>query len=383
MVYKNVYVPVIKGKPNDLKAIEKVAASTRYAIKPLIEITPVNRKKESADDHIARFADLLERRALSGDLFIDLYGLLPEENVASGENATIAGFKLLKSKGIVATPVYGFERNDEIWSDLEKLVSASGTGFCFRISIDDLDDLAEDTWSQIIERTVQLKLSPSKVDIIIDLRYIGETQESGKSVGTLVNELKELVVDFLSYNPRASTYRSITVCGSSALKTVSQIPKDEVGEITRVELHLWSALYQELSGCIPLSFGDYGVIHPDFADFGQNKNANAKIRYTVADKIVYFRGHGLYRPIKDFGQYRTIAQKICSDNRYRGRHASFGDDYIYKCANSNGVSGNLGPLVLADMNHHVTYTANQVQRLLRIFERSLTEKEIEQAIVVV
>jgi hypothetical protein len=384
MLKKTKYVPILKCKDNEIKAIGNVAASIRYNIKPLVEITPLNQKNKRVDDHIAKFVDLLSKHARSGDLFVDFYGLLPEENVASGENATVAGFKLLNSQRIEVTPVYGFERNDEIWPDLQKIVSAFGKGFCFRISIDDLDDQAENTWRQIVERSAQLHLLPSDIDIVLDLRYVGENPETGESVSRLVSDLKELVIDFLSYNPRAAEYRSITVCGASALKTVSRIPKDEVGEVTRVELHLWSSLYHELGEFTILGFGDYGVIHPDFTDPGKIDNVSAKIRYTAGSKIIYFRGHGLLKPIKDFDQYRALSKKISLDNRYRGRYSSYGDDLIYKCANGLGGTGNLGTWVLADMNHHITYTANQVQRLLRIFtEPSLTESEKEQALEIV
>ncbi|MBF3728241.1 hypothetical protein ISG25_37580, partial [Burkholderia pseudomallei] len=72
---------------------------------------------------------------------------------------------------------------------------------------------------------------------------------------------------------------------------------------------------------------DYGVIHPDFSDIGPNKYMNAKIRYTVGDKIVYFRGHGLLHPVKDYNQYYDLAKKVVTDTRYRTRKYSFGDSY--------------------------------------------------------
>lgn len=379
MFVKNAYVPIVKGKPNDLKAIEKVAASIRYGIKTLIEITPTN-IKESTDKHVEYFVNLVSHYAHIGDLFVDFYGLLPEETMASGENAVISGFYQLKSKNVTVTPTYGLQRNDNIWLDLREVVSAFEVGFGFRISLDDLDDQAEDTWEQIIERSALLGLSESDIDIILDLRYIGEDSENRKGGATWVNYLKELVIDFLAYNRNASKYRSITVCGSSALKTVSSIPKDGIDEVIRVELKLWLALCKELGESVSLGFGDYGVIHPNFADSFKSKNPNAKIRYTIKDKTIYFRGHGLKLPTKDTEQYRELSKKVLSYKSYDFKCISFGDTYIYNCANFISEPGYLNSWVLADMNHHITYTAQQIQRVLQSFEESKTGPELDIAI---
>lgn len=385
MFVKNAYVPIIKGKQNDIEAITKVAASISYGIKPLIEITPNNDKCKSTDEHIAEFVHRVFNYASTsgGDFFVDFYGLFPDENVASGENAIISGFELLKSKSITVTPVYGLQRNDNIWFNLRNIVSDFKAGFCFRISIDDLDDQAEDTWRQIIEQSVVLGLSPSEIDIIIDLRYIGESPEIVKSCNYLVNELQELVIDFIYYNRNASSYRSITICGSSALKTVSSIPKDGIGEVIRVELRLWIALRKELSDSIQFGFGDYGVIHPNFIETSKSdsfKYINAKIRYTSGDKITYFRGHGLYYPKKDFEQYHALSDKLRASKYFCHKCVSIGDDYVCKCANLTNGPGNLKQWVLADMNHHIVYTATQVQRILQCIAESRTERELELAI---
>lgn len=114
-------------------------------------------------------------------------------------------------------------------------------------------------------------------------------------------------------------------------------------------------------------FADYGVIHPDFSDMGPNQNINGKIRYTVGDQILYFRGHALYNPVNDLGQYHDIARRVVADPRFRGRSYSYGDAVVADCASRHIRPGSPQTWVIADMNHHLTYTCQQVQRLLAEF----------------
>ena len=304
-------------------------------------------------------------------MFVDFYGLFPDEKLKDGSNAIIAGFSRLKNCGRVVTPTYGLDRNDDLWAPLKSVTSGFNQGFCFRISIDDLDDKSEETWSQIIERTSDMALSPSEVDIVIDLRFVGDKNE---------NDLKNMVIDFLAINPSASKYRSITVAGSSALKTVGMIEKDNVGEVIRAELRLWSALSRDVDDSLKLLFGDYGVIHPDFSDQGSSKYMNAKIRYTAGSRILYFRGHGLIHPKTDYGQYHDLAAKVCADRRYQGANSSFGDSYVFQCARRLIKHGSPSTWVRADMNHHISYTAQHTKRLINIFKRELSDQAAEAAL---
>lgn len=361
-----IYTPIIKGKANDLKALSRLTASARNAIKPLVELLPVPTDR-STDEHLDAFAHHIVKHVNAGALFVDFYGLLPGAKTQNGRDATSAGFQLLRKRGRRVTPTYGFDRDDAVWEPLAQEVERMEQGFCFRIDIDDLDDKTEETWTELLERSADLGLTPPNIDFLIDLRFVGQRN---------VQELKELVTDFLSYKPPQNEYRSIIVAGSSALKTVSEIPKDGSGDIVRKELRLWAELQADLVGSATVIFGDYGVIHPDFTDNGPNKNANAKIRYTVGGRIHVFRGHKLFNP-SDFGQYHALADRVRNSQEFRGRNFSFGDGYIDDCADYNKGPGNLGCWVLADMNHHVEYTTKQLQELVKKVDAELSSDEIE------
>ncbi|MBZ0226322.1 MAG: beta family protein [Comamonas sp.] len=353
------YVPVVKGKLNDIIAIGLLSRRIRESVKPLIEAMPVNPKKPVVEEHVHRLCQYVRKHAPLGELFVDFYGLMPDARVPDGTNATLYGYQLLKGLGRYVTPVYGLEREDGLWEPLRDVVAGFGKGFAFRLRRDDLaDDLIEETWSSVLERSAQLGVGEADIDLILDFASLS---------GLDLAEIKDMAISFLFGNPRAHHYRSIVIASSSALRTVSHIEKDDMAEVTRGELHLWADLWNDLPDKIRPVYGDYGIVHPDFSDIGPNNNINAKIRYTAGDKLLYFRGHGLKYPVKDYGQYRGLARKVQADPRYRGHTFSFGDEYLSNCARGLGTPGAPATWVKADMNHHVTYVAQQVDRLITTF----------------
>jgi len=361
-----VYIPLVKGKMWDLKALGGLSTAARRSTMPLVEAMPIP-KDLSADEHIEKFSNYVRKFSPLGKIYVDFYGLLPGAVTADGDSAVIAGFQLLKRKGRIVTPVYGFERDDEVWPKLREVVVAFGQGFCFRIDIDDLDDMAESTWERVLQRSAELGLAPAEVDLVIDLRDIREAS---------VESLKDRVVDFIALKPMRSNFRTICVAGSSALKTVTDVPKIGEADIERKELRLWSALQMDLLGAQEIVFGDYGVIHPDFIDVGPNKNKNGKIRYTSGVNIRYFRGHSLDLEPK-FGQYFEIAARVRNSPIYKGRDYSFGDLYVDDVANMRDGPGHLGCWVRSDMNHHLEYTAKQMERLQAAIQKASSDEAID------
>jgi T4 beta protein len=346
------YVPIVKGKANDLKAVYDMSAAARSVTKAVIELTDL-KDGQAADEALRGFTNRLLRYLPAGQIFVDLYSLPPNALSGNGKNATIAGFMMLADAGRRFTPVYGFELNDSLWPQLAVVTQRLKEGFCFRIDGDDLDDKAEETWRQVIERTAELRLEPLNIDLLIDLRFVGLREVRG---------LEELVLDFLLLRPRAFVPRSLAIAGSSALKEVSAIPTHGITPITRVELKLWARLQAELADTFRLIFGDYGIVNPEFTQVGANPYMNGKIRYTAADRIHYFRGSRLREP-PGYAQYHTLARRVRDSEVFCGPEFSVGDKYIADCAARRDHPGSMGTWVWVDQNHHFEYTADQVRRV--------------------
>lgn len=363
---KHSYIPIVKGKLNDLKALDKLQFEKRELIKPLIELSPTP-SQTSADEHLTKFTQNLIKYSGGGELFVDFYGFLPKETVRNKKLATIVGYELLYSAGMQVTPVYGLGRDDLIWSHLEAVVKQNKQGFCFRLEEDDLEeDTIEETWVKVLTKSSQLKLNLDEVDLLIDLRDVRE-----KSIDTNV----QIVTDFMISKPKYIKLRSIAIAGSSAPKDVSVIKKDSLGEIERKELKIWANLKTDLVDGDTIIYSDYGVVHPDFAadNIPVGGSANCKIRYTVGNKIMIFRGH---KRAGDSLQPHGLAQKVCAHSLYCGRNYSFGDEFIADVANYVKGPGNLGNWVLADMNHHLAFTSTQIHSLRKNLKSGLSQEAI-------
>jgi hypothetical protein len=334
-------------------------------MKALIDVLPVPSSK-SIDQHIQKF--MVDISVLPNDspLFVDYYGFLPGQLSSSGRTAVLQGYRELYDAGRLVTPVYGFGRDETMWSDIATAVGAHGCGFCFRLEIEDLDEEAENTWANILMRTAELGLSAAEVDLYLDLRDVRNGD---------VDELQDIVTDFLALLPSGAEYRSICVAGSSASKDVTSIGRDTVGTIYRNELKLWARLLTDVPACADLVYGDYGIVHPDFADnIPCGGTVNCKIRYTAGDKIIVFRGH-VRRG--DALQTHALAANVVAHPAYRGPGFSDGDAYIDDCAAYRDGPGNPATWVFVDLNHHYVYVAQQIERLIGEMEIDATHEEID------
>lgn len=350
-----IYTPILKCKENDLMALGKVSDKTRQKIKPLIEVPPCP-PKQNIDAYIYKISDYIKLHVPLGDIYVDVNGIKPGQVTSLDTSAIAEAYRLIRAKGRVFTPAYGFYRDENVhrgealWDELIAVVRENNAGFCFRLELDDLTQ-PQETWSAIIEKGVLLELPTSSIDIMMDMGDINH-----KSVA----ELEEVILDFLISNRNTYNYRKLIISASCALKDVSSIEKEGVGSVRRNELLLWGSLQKEIDDVTSLVMGDYGVVHPNFTDQTGNANMNAKIRYTKSMETHYFRGHGLLVPNKDFEQYHRLAKKVVDSGIYLGRNYSYGDKFLADVASCSKKPGVPGDWVLADMNHHIEYTANQV-----------------------
>lgn len=364
-----IYSPVVKGKANDLRALHKTEIDVRKLTKALIDVRPVSHKS-TVDLHIEKTVSDILILDSDVEIFVDFYGFLPGETNSQGKNAVLAGYSALAKNGRKVTPVYGFDRDEAIWPYFSDVIEDNQRGFCFRLEMEDLDDESENTWQKILTYSSLLGLSSPDIDLYVDLRDIRRSN---------VDELQDIVTDFLALCPKDTRYRSICVAGSSASKDVTIIAKDSIGWIYRNELKLWARLKSDVPECDNLVFGDYGIVHPDFMeDVPCGNTVNCKIRYTAGDKILVFRGHVRSGDSK---QTHALAQLVVAHEAYRGWEFSAGDDYIYECAKYRVGPGNPGNWVFADLNHHIVYTARQIRRLNREIEVESTEVELDELLI--
>src|ERR1700733_8338993 len=100
------YSPIIKGKSNDLRAAGCHLARVRNLMKPLVEILPLP-EDATIESHVNEFCRAIREHLQLGEVFVDIFVLLPTATLPDGQNAIVAGFRLLKGLGRSVTPTFG------------------------------------------------------------------------------------------------------------------------------------------------------------------------------------------------------------------------------------------------------------------------------------
>lgn len=357
-----VYCPIIKGKVNDIRAFAFVSQVLAPSVVPLYELPPF-KPTDDPETVLSKFA--LRLRKLGGERrsYIDFPLLRPGSTVTTGEPALAAAYGQLNMLQVSFQPVFGFDRDDTLWSTVIDQARRAG-GLLLRLDTDDLD-FPQDTIDQIADlRTRGQDLR--QLDVMVDHRSL----VPGGDVMTAASATADFIDRLCSSIP----VRSVLIAGSSAPKTVSDVERDSYGAVTRRELSLWAHVASERLPIRPI-YADYGVIHPDFTDQTPSTHINGKIRYTEGSTFHIYRGHSLRQGDK-FEQYRTLSSAVSRSRHYQGSSFSYGDRYIYECATGHSGTGNAGTWVLVDQNHHITYATQQLRRLAGLAEAGVSASQI-------
>lgn len=358
------YVPVIKGKANDIKAVSFVTPEIAGRIKPLFELPPFI-DTDNPEQVLARFATRLNKHYTGRPCYVDFPLLKADALTSEGQPALEAAYGQLDALAVNYEPVYGFDRGDAHWQSILNRAQRRG-GLLIRLESEDVA-FASDTLDRIHDLILR-GLDSRTMDVMLDFRALPD--------GAAASASASLAEDFIEQLSTSFNVRRVMVAGSAAPKTVAEIARNSCGDITRHELSLWASVRSRHSS-LDAVYSDYGVIHPDFTDLTPSPHINGKIRYTHGRHFHIFRGHSL-REEDRYEQYRQLAHSVLQSGYFQGHMYSRGDRYIYDCATGMATTGNPGTWVLNDLNHHCTYALKQVQRLEALIYRGYPEAAVLQ-----
>ena len=353
MAMNSLYTPIVKGKENDLKAIGKMPNTLAARTFPLVELLAPDEPSQF-DASYLRFGGQLRKHCPDQRVSVDLHSIAPWQKTVDGSWGLEALCSYLEGLGLEFVPVFGFDHEPELWDRVAKIARRGGRGLTFRLTEEDLV-VPDDTVHELLERLASAKLNASEVNLVIDLASMNEMDK------VTLAKMRGLSQDFIELAMSAKMFGLVSTVGSSMPKDVSGVPKQGQAAIPRQELPLWLGVADSLPE-LSIAYGDYGIIHPNFSLKAPATNANAKIRYTSSREHHIFRGYSLREGIK-YQQYHDLSRQVTTTSVYQGRDYSYGDDYIWRCANLEARTGSLGTWVEVDMNHHFVFTAAQLVRI--------------------
>jgi len=365
MINGEQYVPVLKGKLGEYKALQALPDSIKENIKPIIDIVPIppdfetEEPSKSIDDHLKSFSNnILKYWGTQREVYIDGYMIVEETRMENNIHPMIHIFNELESKNINAIPVCGNDRNLEYNTAIKQIIRTQNKGFCLRI----ISDVSTNIEEEITTLLNFFGTSENEVDLLIDLRSI---------INIPTNDLIENTVRILERIPNLLRWRSFIVSATSFPISLANIQKDRIEVLNRGEWLLWQRVVNNFNLIRYPSFSDYAISHPEVVDIDPRMmSISASIRYTAGDHWYIYRG----RSVNQYGyeQFFDLSETIINRPEYSGRDHCFGDDFIYRCGANREKTGNHTTWRQVGTCHHITVVVNQLLQFWRDFNAERT-----------
>jgi len=348
-----IYVPVVRAKASEWKALAALTPGIRRRIAPIIEFIPEwrgpgsgggNRKPRAPQtpaEFVRRMVDGSIRSTPSGTRSFVYFG-------HAGANAQWAGIELWSAFASQAPSGCGtLPLVDLAWigsaAGLARAVRSAGAGAGLRIGVADLGPMLV---GHVAQACRALGASPSEVHLIVDL----QSNPAAASHATIRASLG---------NIRA--FGSVVVLAGVFPVDLTQYQPGVQSE-PRLEWRTWRREHVGTPpGERPLGFGDYTTqcahYRPSPAVPG-----SVSLRYTTEDAILVFRGRqanggaGL-----GFEQIHGHCRLLVARPDYSGAVFSAGDQRIHCWTDPTKGPGNPEQWRTACLAHHITQVVVQLQ----------------------
>lgn len=349
------YVPVLKWKRGEQRALGQIAPELRAKFTPLIEIDPLpididtGEPTRSLEDHVQNATTALKTSWNSqSPVFIDCFQVA-DDNSANGIPGDLLTYEQLSGTSLRFVPMLGLRR-----SRAERLhaLRFAENGVALRVTQDDLDDSLEQTIGDFLDLSA---IGPENVDLIIDLESIYRMRP-GLVRSTMIAILRGL--------PFQDQWRTVTVVGSSFPPSMGDLPTGHISVLERIEWDAWQRLYEHRERLPRMpAYGDYGVQHPVLPEAfdPRRMRISTNIRFTTPDQWYIAKGPSFTR----YGgqPYQELARRLINSDAFIGPDHCAGCRELLEVAEGQSSGGNPEKWRRIGAVHHITVAIERMQAL--------------------
>lgn len=351
------YVPVMRTKTAELRALRDMNPALRPWITPMLECTRSTLRgcdsSLAVDSRLNEIASHLEGWARRG-VFLDFRMLT---NVAPGAIELMVNRLVRMHVRPSITISLRTDDNSAYGRSIRSALDRYQAGLCLRVSVEELRLRSGHALIELALR--RLGISPASVDLVIDRGSVNP--------GCLTYP------EFAECVPWIDSWRTLTVVAGSFPPDLSELARGEIHHLPRCEWSDWRAL-DTWRGRRP-SFGDYSVQHAIYKEPVEFANVSASVRYTLEDEYLVLRGESVTNKTgPGSGQWNAWAALLVEMPEFHGPTFSAGDRYIAERASNWKNTGNPRTWLQAAFSHHLTTSALQVAGRLEDVRR-LTSRE--------
>lgn len=343
------YVPILRWKMGEKRAVKSLLQAEKARITPLLEwsrpgeVAPEEDREVPTPTPRALAKDILKHWG-SRPFFYDPYWFWAGN--LDGDTTKLARYAAeLANGGPRPIPVLRLNDGSAYRSALSPLTS--GRGVCIRLPYADL--IEGNLHNRMMVFFANTECTPSIVHVVADF----EAHYREVDIAALCAQL-----------PHIGQYRTFTVASGSFPIDLREFKGPQVFYLPREE---WLGWHAQVDKPLPRrpTFADYATLHPVLTSAKKGLNPSATIRYTTDDHWLVMKGEGLYNEDgPGHEQYVANATLLTQRRDYRGPDFSAGDRYIRDVATAAAGTGSPTTWVQAGVNHHLTFVARQVDELI-------------------
>lgn len=374
------YVPILKWKSAEQRALQDLKEEDKQQIMPLIELVMPKvssiykdrdkKTKKTSEEMTSEMLEKLKGKRFeaipkevlefwgSAPILIDFSllhdGKLTTQLKVDAMNAVIpAGIEL----GLSLVPVIGLNDEAEIRKAVCALATRCGHGFCLRITATDLmnvDKLNE----KIAIFLAGCGVNESEVDLLIDVKAIGEKGGIYLQYVNLTQQIKNL-----------AKWRNFIFASGAFPEDLSECKFGDPNFLPRFDWQNWLESFKKKSAQltrIPI-YSDYSIRNPIFKESLQFYSATTSIKYTLEEEWMVMKGK-----VREYELYLASANLLANSEHFSDEDFSAGDKFAADKANHYPIymknknlkgTGSSEDWIYMGINHHLTLVARRVASL--------------------
>jgi Beta protein len=358
----NFYLPILKAKTGELKALAILDVFTKDHIFPLLEVTPMEwdptykTKPKTIEEHLDKFSKKVSQCWAFNACLIDT-SLIGDR--MSGELSCIEYiFDKLYTSGMFgskALPTF------EVGSPENIIIGVKNITAIYKIEQAGLritlDGLTNPAFKVLVDQALEKTgFTPESIHLVLDLKEPNLSQ---------TEDYSDAIVAAMEDFPYLSQWKSFTICGG-AFPSSSDLYKNE-NIVPRYDWKLFGAIRSKLKKETyyrDLNYGDYAIVYPVYFEFNNRfMSPSVSIKYTIDDDWLVIKGDSVKK--SGTGQYLTQAKQVVQSQYFLGRDYSKGDLHIDNCAKGRIGAGSPTIWNWVANNHHFTKVVSDLFSSLR------------------
>jgi hypothetical protein len=289
------YMPVLKVKRGEKKALQAIAPALQRQIIPLMEI--VERNSERAPtiaQHLeTAFKDLGPSVQPYERFLLDTREIAPDGPAAAAEV-----FRKTAMAGMRFTPVTGVSRS----ADVAPALAHRSNGIAVRVTRAEFEEgtLTKNLSAFLSRHT----LAPEELDLVVDLGAVEELIAEG---------IANLTREFLAAVPDQPRWRTLTVTGCAFPISMGRVDRHASEVVERAEWKAWQNSLYRVRHSIPRlpTYGDCAIQHPKGVEGFDPRlmQVSAAARYTLPDDWLLIKGEST-RNVAAIQQFPKLAKRL-------------------------------------------------------------------------